>query len=167
MGQEARHHRRAGLANKESPAGLWPRSGWSLAVWLLVLSLITGAAGAPLWWPRRDCDCERIELAALPGARAITSAQEFHRGGSGGDRDSGFDYGELTELGQADLVDQVLASDSRWSFSFRVGGLTEEEAAMLEAHAAMNPPGSSRSLDHSLDAGAIVFFPAEQAKRRR
>lgn len=96
-------------------AGTSPRVGVLVGLALMVLCGLLAVGAAVVVSGLRGAKQHGYEVAAIGALKTIHSSQEFFR-----QRDRDGRYGDLRELGDAGLVDGVLASGTKQGYQFAV-----------------------------------------------
>ena len=141
------------------PTGL---SGAKLALLIVGVVLITGcgifAVIAAIAVPNLiEARKQGNEAAAIGALKTISTSQMLYREGDK-DADGELDYGTLTELGQHDLIDSVLASGTKQGYFFEVR--VSPDNPEFEWAAIANPavPGTTGDRAFFISHMGVVYF---------
>lgn len=137
----------------------------SLTPWIVgaVVSVfvLAGSASAAIVLPRM-AEARKLgnESAAIGALRTITTAQSLFREGDK-EEDTNFDYGDLTELAEAGLIDPSLGSGAKQGYVFecRFSPFTSE--FLWYATASPEDPGASGDRYFAVNQSGVAITSPE------
>lgn len=97
------------------------------------------------------------EAAAIKALRTIISAQSLFREGDK-EGDTLYDYGTLTELGNADLIDTVLRSGTKQGFTFASSAGTVATEYIFYGVANPQVPGSTGDRSFATNHMGVIYY---------
>lgn len=103
------------------------------------------------------------EAAAIGGLKTIATAQSLFREGDK-DGNNVTDYGSLTALGQASLIDRVLASGSKQGYQFTCSPVKGKEQYLWWATASPAEPGKTGDRYFFTDQSGVVRYSLQPIK---